>query len=729
MPRKSEKKKVEEFLDLALKRLERCVEAEQDNRAEAIEDLQFLNGDQWDSEEKQLREKRKRPALQINLLPKFVDHVTGDMRQNQQRVKVRPLNSKASVEIAKIRAGLIADIEHRSRAGRIYNYAGEMMVSCGYGAWRVLTRYTDENPFLQEIYLERVKNPFMVYLDPDAKDQMYADAKYGFVLEKMPKDEFKEKYPKAELPGDTLTTGRGISYELWYDEDTVTVAEYFLIDDSKKETKCLMSDGQILDKEEADAIVADYQKQVAQIQAEIDAMLEADPNAQIPPIPEGPFIEKEKEVAVPKVKHYIITACEILSKNGLEGEDFPGKYIPIVLVRGRERNIEGITYVRGLIRDAKDPQRLVNYWETAGAEFVALSPKAPWMGTAKQFEGYENDYALANVENFPFLKYNPDDYKGTLVPPPQRTHAGDPPVAIFTQTARAHDNIKSVVGMFNSDLGDNGPERTGEAIFARQRPGDLTTYHFMDNLGQAIEHSSRIINCMIPEVYDTERDIRMRFIDDTETFVPINTTVGGAMNALRDNPMRYQGIDKGTLAQHFRKAGKHATYNDIAAGDYGVVLDSGPSFATQRSESAKFIQALIQANPRLLQLAGDILVRNLDIKDADELADRIKRTIPPDIAPPKEGEPPRPPQPPPPQVQVALAKIETEKMKTKVAEMKALNEFQQAKSNMRTMMLEILQEIHAIEHPADKIPDRENEKILQPDQRFTKTMQMTQEVR
>lgn len=200
-------KKEQEIIDAAMKRLKRCVDAEQHNRTMAVEDLKFVNGEQWDAGERKRRADKGRPALQFNMLQKFVDQVVGDMMHNSPQIKVRPVDSKADINIAKIRQGIISNIEYLSNSKAIYGYAARQQVSSGYGAWRILTRYTEENPFLQEAYLESVRNPFLVYMDPDCRDQNFADAKFGFVLEKMPLDAFKEKYPKRRFRPTTLSTG------------------------------------------------------------------------------------------------------------------------------------------------------------------------------------------------------------------------------------------------------------------------------------------------------------------------------------------------------------------------------------------------------------------------------------------------------------------------------------------------------------------------------------------
>jgi hypothetical protein len=402
-------------------------------------------------------------------------------------------------------------------------------------------------------------------------------------------------------------------------------------------------------------------------------------------------IAKEREVEYPRVRHYAICADRILDGPN----DVPGKYIPLIVVKGPERVIEGKTYVRSLIRDAKDPQRLLNFWVTDAAEIVDMIPKAPWIGTAKQFEGYERDFAAANAENFPFLKYNIDQG----APPPQRTNPPNPPVAVFEQIGQAKQAIKDTIGMFASDVGDRGPELSGKAILQRQKPGDVGTFAFIDNLSRAIAHCGRVINEMIPEVYDTQRDIRIRNVDDTETFVPVNTTAGAALDAVMRNPEQYQGMDKNKLIRLAAKNGGNARYNDLTAGKYDVVVTTGPSYSTQRQEAAASLERLVAAYPPIMRIAGDLIYKFQDFLGAEEITERVERTMPPTLVPPKEGQT-RQQAPPPPLVLVKMEEIkvkqmhlEVEKQKLQVQKLKALKEAQETTGEVRKMLLELLGEV------------------------------------
>lgn len=763
---KKEKKKFnkEDFLNTATKRLKREIDADTHNRTAAIEDLKFLQGgdNQWDDGEIKRRNLRGRPHLTMNELPKYVNQLVGDMRHNRARIKVRPASAKADPDIACVRQGIIWDAEYTSNAEAIYDYAGEMVASCGYGAWRIRTRYCLDNPFLQEMYLERIKNPFLVYYDSDAKSEVYADAKYCFVLEKLTRDEFKERYPGKDTPSTSLKTGFGTSDEVWFDSDTFFIADYYVVE-TEKQTMCQLADGSFLDEESLNERIEAWEKDVQEKRSKLEEqrqqlieitsqqpppppLLSGAPSPQPPPpppplppkpdLPDNLKAERKREVERPRVRHYAITADQILDGPN----DIPGFFIPVILAQGPDRNIEGKRWVRSLIRDAKDPQRNLNFWVTDAAEIVDMIPKAPWIGTAVQFAGYEKDYAAANVENFPFLKYNRDvDDMGREAPLPQRVDIGQQPVAIFSQITMAIQGIKDAIGMYSADVGDQGPERTGAALMQRQMPGDIATFCFIDNLNRAIAHGGRIMNSMIPEVYDTDRDVRVYNMDDTQSFMPVNTTVAKAQERTGMIPQpaqlpgqpnqqpgqmpikdQFKNMDK-RLIQRLKVQNRNDKYNDLSEGIYDIEIRTGPSYATQRQEASTQLIQIAQFNPEVFKMVAHIYFRNADFDGAEEASEILKATLPPGLIKPQPGEPPPPPREPAPmeQVQMILAqaaqkeaqvkeldaqnkqleaqnnklKIANEAEKIKVSKIKTMNELSQTKGEMRKLILDTLSEV------------------------------------
>jgi hypothetical protein len=287
---------------------------------------------------------------------------------------------------------------------------------------------------------------------------------------------------------------------------------------------------------------------------------------------------------------------------------------------------------------------------------------------------------------------------------------------MLVEADKAQALVYKAIGMGNRDLGEIGPEKSGLAIRQIQKPGDIGTFLFVDNLNRAIQHSGRIINSMIPEVYDTRRDIRLRKEDGANSFVPVNIPADQFAEAVRISPGAYglqsraaQTKELGRLARFVRGNGPSALYNDMSTGHFEVIIDTGPNYATQRQETAESLLKFSQFDKRLLMLAGDIVYANQDFAGASEIAKRYKKTLPPGMAEQEPGEEPTKPLSPAPQVQVMLMKQKNEMAKTQVKQMElqikaaelqvkklqALKEAQGEAGEVRKMLLGLLAELFA----------------------------------
>ena len=196
-----------------------------------------------------------------------------------------------------------------------------------------------------------------------------------------------------------------------------------------------------------------------------------------------------------KITHYLMTGAEVL-----ETTAWPGRSIPIIPVYGEEVNIEGKRYFRSLIRDAIDAQRMHNYWRTATTELVALAPKAPFIGPEDAFTGKDaRKWETANTEQHAFLAYSGDQK-------PERQPFAGIPAGALQEAMNASDDMKAIIGLFDTEV--DYPAASGKAIFYRERKGDVSTFHFIDNLSRAIRHGGRVILDLIPPVYSGQRIIR-----------------------------------------------------------------------------------------------------------------------------------------------------------------------------------------------------------------------------
>lgn len=585
----------EEILTVARSRMNTAMTAFSQTREDELDDLRFYAGSpdnqwQWPADVLQTRGAvqgqtiNARPCLTINKLPQHVHQVTNEQRMNRPGIKVIPADDKADVDVAEVFNGVIRHIEYISDADVAYDTACENQVSYGEGYIRLLTEYCDEDTFDQDIKIGRIRNSFSVYMDPLIQDPTGADAKWCFVTEDLPKAEYERLYPDAAPISTLMSLGVGDqSIAQWIGENTIRIAEYFYIE---------------------------YEKQTLNLYPGNQTAFSGTPEDKNLRMMFGKPI-RSREADRKKVKW-----CKINGYDILEEREWAGAYIPVVRVVGNEFEVDGQMYVSGLVRNAKDAQRMYNYWVSQEAEMLALAPKAPFIGYGGQFEGYEQQWKTANTNNWPYLEVNPDvtDGQGAVLPLPQRAQ---PPMAssgLLSAKAGAAEDIKSATGQYNASLGMTSNERSGKAILARQREGDIGTYHYVDNLARAIRHIGRQLVDLIPKIYDTERIARIIGEDGEPSTVK--------MNPMQEEPVKRIVDQEGVLIEKI--------YNP-AVGKYDVRVITGPGYATKRQEALESMAQLLQGNPQLWQVAGDLFVKNMDWPGAQDLAKRFKKTIDPKV--------------------------------------------------------------------------------------------------
>jgi hypothetical protein len=306
----------------------------------------------------------------------------------------------------------------------------------------------------------------------------------------------------------------------------------------------------------------------------------------------------------------------------LEEREIPGRFIPVFPVYGDEIDLDGKVIRSGVVRFAKDPQRAYNYWLTSATEEVALRPKTPFIMAEGQAEDYEDQWSQANNRSFAYLTYKPTTVDGILVPPPQRSQPADIPSGMLAMAMHANDNIKATTGIFDASLGARGNETSGRAILARQREGDVANYHYVDNLSRAIRHAGRVIVSWIPKIYDTQRVVRIMGEDESLKFETVNKVE--MKHELDEFTQQIQTIEN--------------VLNDVRVGTYDVTVTTGPAYSTMRQEAAQAMVEFGQSWPKLMDIAGDKVVKAMDWPGAEEIAERIKKTIPPELTREKDEE-------------------------------------------------------------------------------------------
>lgn len=544
------------------------IEADGANRAAMLEDLLFSHGDQWPAAEAMQRQLQGRPMIKVNLTDAFIRQVANNIRQQRPRIRVHPVDGGADIAIAKTIEGLFRHIEVKSNADLAYDIAVDNQIRMGLGYIRITADYITERSFDQDLYIKPIANPFSVYFDPSSEAPDGTDAQWCVIVDRIRKEEFKKKYPWA-TDQDFTTSGEGTNQAAWSTKEETMIAEYWRVE-MTPDTLFKLANGQTLFKSDAPegTKTGDY-------------------------LGDSIIIDMR-----PSMKR-VIRWSKVTKTQELESREWAGRYIPIVPVYGASMIANGKVVRYGMTRQLKDPQRMYNFWKTQETEFVALAPKAPWLIVEGQIEDHESEWATANVKNHSTLTYKPVlDEAGNPTPPPQRIAPTPVPAASINAAQSVADDLKSVAGMFNPALGAQGNETSGDMVMRRQQQSDMSNYHFYDNLTRSISAVGVILLDLSKTYYSGQRVIRIIGADGNPDTITINE----------------QRADE--------------IINDISVGEYDVVMETGPGYNTKRQEASIAMMAMMQHMPQLGQVAGDLIVGQMDWPGAQELAERLKMINP-----------------------------------------------------------------------------------------------------
>lgn len=560
-------------------------------RSQATADTKFVMGDsdnkwQWPDDVSDSREQLKKVCLTVNLTAQHCNQIINNIRLNRPAVKVSPVDSGADKKTAEILGGLIRNIQVSSQADGAHDTAAEHAVYGGEGYWRVVTEFESPESFDQVILIKPCTNPNLVYIDPNAQALDKSDAEWGFIFEDVPIAEIKREH-------------KGVDPESWEDDDsewsteeTIRRAEYFWCE-YVKETACLMPDGSTGYKS----------KLPEEFHSEI--------------VKERPTWRKKWQW------------CKLVGGHDepLDQTEWLGSYLPIISVVGKEVNVDGELVRKGIVRDLKDSARMVNFAYSETVQTLALQNKVPYLAPAESIEGYEDYWQSANIDNATYLPYNAYDDKGQPLPAPSRQQPAVMPTAQIQLLQMSVEQMRGASGQQNANFGIKSEAASGVGIQRLKAQGEMATFHFPDNLARALTYEAKVLIDLIQQYYDTERVVRILGLDGQENKVRLKPDMAEPYQEMKD--------DHGDIQQIFNPQ----------VGRYDVTIDTGPSYHTQRQETAANLTALIQAQPALMQVAGDLFMQAQDFPLADKFAERLAKTIPPELQDDKEGEQPQiPPQ-------------------------------------------------------------------------------------
>lgn len=556
----------EDFIAEARTRYTASLSYDAHDRDEAMKDVDFISGDQWDANSKKIRETLKRPILTWNRLHSFVQQVVNDGRQNKPAIRCTPGDDtpKATSDMFQ---GRIRQIEYESDAEIAYDQSRDQQVSCGRGFYRITTEWCKPPKWKQRIRIESIENQFSVTYDPLAKRYDRDDAEYLFVDTLMSKTAFKRKFPKAKASQSDFFAGSDNPAPEWFNagpnEDSVRICEYWLKEYTEK-TLCQLANGDSCWLEDC---------------------------------PEGAMVINRRTEMECKIFQYVIDGCEILAKT-----EWIGSCFPIVPVWGRQETVRGKRRHISLVRYAHDAQKLVNLYVSNIAEQVALMPKSPYVGYEGVFDNHEEEWEEVNNIPKAYLQVTPVFINGVLLPPPERNTAEPPIQALSMGLGQAVDALKAACGIYDASLGAAPPDASGLAIQRRNTESDLGNFHFSDNEARSRKYAGRII---IELVKKLEAD------EDATT--------------IRNEDGKTHRVELGKPTKHVD--GSMVVHN-VGEADIEPHIFSGPSYTSARQEAATIFGNLANSDKNFMQIAGDKLFRVMDVPGAEEIADRYAKMLP-----------------------------------------------------------------------------------------------------
>jgi hypothetical protein len=495
----------------------------------------------------------------------------------------------------------------------------------GWGYVRLSIDYEYDDSFDKGIRIKRVANPFSVYGDPFSQEADSSDWNQAHIVDYISKVEFRNKYKGAEEVDWDATGYTGLKMPWKGEDDEILICEAWSREQVDRPIY-LLNDGRVVGKTEFEAA------------QEVMMML-------------GIYPVNERTAKSHKVTQRIMTGAEVI-----EETEWAGTYIPVIPIYGEEINVEGKRHFRGLIHDAKDPQRMLNYWRSTATELIALAPRVPFIGEERAFEAEPQKWATANSTSYPFIAVP----NGAPLPQRQPIDPGNA-VGAMSEALAASDDMKSIIGMYDASLGARSNETSGRAIMARQQEGDVATFHFIDNLSRGIRHIGCCLVDLIPKVYSSQRIVRVLGEDNKEQTVQLGQQPEGE-EAQEAPEQEETGATKIDINRVY----------DLSVGKYDVAVTSGPSNTTRREQAAIQMTEFIRSYPDAVPLIGDIYAKAQDWPYADELAERFKKMLPPQI----QGENPEVQQM---QQQMQEMQGELERLQSEAEQLKAKNDIEMSK--------------------------------------------------
>lgn len=631
-----------------------------ENIVRGKDDMDFVLRDQWSAVERSEFNRLFKPALTFNKLYDATKKIAGEQRKNKPDLLVRSLTGKATQEQINLRADLVRTISYQSQNDLVYQTAFRQALMMGFGAFEICLDYESPLSFDQVIRFDIIPDATRTSFDPTAMKPHKGDGNYCARQFVYTKEEFYATYPHVHNPVSYADPRSLLDFQ-WETRDTIVVCKYtqkewFPVKIYKLSNGMTVTDGEWEDMQKQHEMVKNLAKESIVVGGII--------------LNEIPTIKFERNT-----QDYIIRQYKMTQNQIIEFSDWPSKYLPLIFVDGDSQFIKGQQYTRSFIHEAKDAQKFINYVGSEVAAEIKNRRREQWIGTPDNIIGNEQMWRNPELQNG-ILIAKADPKTGQM---PQKMPPWELSQSLLQQFQRGNQDIREILG-FSEQEALQGRDISGKARRERKLEGSMSAYVYFDNLNQAIEQGGRVVLDLLPMIAgDDERHMMLSKKDGRSESVILNKKVGDE------------------------------TQNTLEAGDYDVEIDAGPSFAVQRDIALEYFQTTVAANPQVFNLIADLWADNLDIEQRDEVKNRLKNLVPPEVLAKSEGKPAPQKQPNPQEMMMQQEmKLKESQIKEKEAEiqikMKKLeieeeqNQLEKAKILLQAQKIKNDSELNVFDH-------------------------------
>jgi len=685
---------------------------------------EFVQGAQWtDNERETLTKTLGKTPMQFNMLGVLSRTLLGEQQQNTPQLEVVPTGN-CDEGTARIREVVVKDLMLRDETKKVYQKSARQGVDGGFGAFYLYTEYAHTKSFDLDIVYHYLHDPTLAYWDVGAKEDNKIDGMHAGFCVRVSREQFRAEYGR-KVEKDILNEGVGQKTEnvikttvpgqnsedfVWADDDGITVLHHFQRT-MTSDTLYKLSNGQVVDQAELDEIIEQSKERVQKQQMQqLDELASMIQNEMTPQGGVDEFgvaqdmsqesmqdmlpVETENEYDMPEdegmltdesvdidddfltlyvdkeavriedkreIKRSKITHTKCAGYYVLDEAEFPSEDLPVIFLdHDSWYDKDGKQVCRSFVEDAKDAQIYRNYLGTQAAYILKNSRWDQWIGSKKNVASNDTQKIWKNPQNMQGMLVYDESPNGNK---PEQIRAAELPASLISQYQRATDDIYTTTGLYPSRLGDQGNEVSGKAIDARTQQGSYATYLTFSAINNAIAAGGKILNQMIPRVYDAERIMTLMTPDKGRQTITVNT---------------------------YDEYGAKIE-NDLRKGEFQVKLLPGPSWEGQKQQALDSLTMIVQANPSLFPMFADLIAENLPLPNTIEIKNRLKTLVPKEVLQAGEsGEMPEKAHQPSAQDQAAAAAAEAkrEEIQIKKQELAFKMQDEQSKNEIKKMEME-----------------------------------------